>query len=616
MKVILEHQFSQDLRQPKQAVQSDPSAQGISIQYSSSQAPLFTLVERPHVYNGFIHGYRQPVGLVKVQVLTHNPLQIKPLQKALEYYFSPYISDVKDNLIACLGAGVFALQKAASIPLFQPIQIECLSVEDNIYSLWIPTLHEECFHQAMSFMLQFCYQHTATNAFIPMVALTQEIDEIVFALKSYAPTGSNSLRLLQAAYNEDIPWLYVAQNTFQYGYGCHSRWFDSSFTDKTSKIAADITKDKRSTQMILHKSGLPVPAQFVVYDEEDAISKARQMGYPVVIKPDNQDGGQGVYPNLTTDEQVKTAYNKAKQCSKTILLEKHIFGKDYRLIVLNGELIWAIERIPAAVIGDGTHSISELIQLENQTRNIKIELTNELLAFLTEQGYEPNSIPIEGKTIVVSKISNVSAGATPIAVFDKVHPDNKRLAQTATKLLRLDFAGIDFITPDIEASYLANGGCLIEINSQPQLGFITTSHIYRQVLNTLIPNQGRIPIIVICADISAHSSIQSLMTLLMLEYQHVGLAKENCAFLNNEQLCHASTLFNAAQLLLLNDQVEILIYCLNSSEALTHQELPFDKFDFIVSQGNLQYNSALNQKPDDVLSTLLDKWFKATLQRG
>lgn len=612
MKLTLSHQFTQALNEPQQTLQWGSSSRAVAIESSTLQAPLLTLLENPRVYHGYINGFRQPVGLVKLQVVPHHPLQIQPLQKALAYYFADAVSDLKDELITCLGAGVFALQKIAGIPLFQPIQIDCLSKEDHIYALWIPTLHEECFHQAMAFMLQFCYQHTATTVFIPNKALAQEIDEMVLVLKSYAPTGSNSLRLLQAAYQEDIPWYHVAQNTFQYGYGCHSRWFDSSFTDKTSKIAVEIARDKRSTQMLLHKAGLPVPSQCVVYNEEDALTKARQMGYPVVIKPDNQDGGLGVFPNLTSDEQLKKAYQKAQQYSKTILLEKHIFGKDYRLIVLNGELIWAIERLPAQVIGDGSSNISQLIQTANQAKAIKIEITEVLLAFLTEQGYELSSIPSEGKCIVLNKIANISTGGTPVGVFDKVHPDNKRLAETAARLLRLDIAGIDFITSNIEQSYLENGGSIIEINGQPQLGIITTPHIYRQVLNTLIPKQGRIPIVVICGGRS--ENVQSLITVLMSEYKNIGLAKGNGAFLNNEQLCQATSLFNAGQLLLLNDKVEFLIYCLDDEQALTHQEMPFDKYHYVISLDTLHIKSNATLIPTDNLSTLIGNWLKKLAQ--
>ncbi len=610
MKPILQHQFTQAPGESKQTLQWDSSFQAVATEFSTPQAPLFTLLEKPHVFNGFINGYRQPVGLIKLQVISLNTLQIQHLQKALTYYFGKNVSDLKDDLIACLGAGVCALQKAAGIPLFQSIQIDRLSEEDNVYSLWIPTLHEECFHQAMAFMLQFCYQHTATTLFIPNSALSREIDEVILALKSYAPTGSNSLRLLQAAFNEGIPWVYVAQNTFQYGYGCYSRWFDSSFTDKTSKIAVEIARDKRSTLMLLQKTGLPVTRQIMVHSEAHAVENAHRMGYPVVIKPDNQDGGLGVFPRITSDEQLKKAYGKAQRYSKTILLEKHIFGKDYRLIVLNGELIWAIERFPAGVTGDGTSNISELIQVANQSRAIKIEITEELLAYLSEQRLELNSIPNAGIFIPLNKIANISAGGTPVAVFDKVHPDNRRLAETAAKLLRLDLAGIDFITPNIEESYLEKGGSLIEINGQPQLGIITTPHIYRQVLNTLIPKQGRIPIIVICGESAGRGSVQTLMALLASDYKHIGLAKGNSAFLNNEQLCHAPSLFNAGQLLLLNQQVELLIYCLDSGEAIEHQELPFDQHDFIV------FPDALHCKNEDSkLSKQLKTFYGANTER-
>ena len=486
-----------------------------SVQLPHLQKPtLLALLQKPRVYAGYMNGYRQPTGFATFQVTEFHPLQIQCLQQALEYYFGEHsmqfnLIQSEYELVKAFGESVCALQKAAGLPIFESVQIDLISEDEKQFSLWIPVLHEDCFHWPMAFMLQFFAHHLASASFVPKQDLANEVTGLMVSLKNDAPKGPNSLRLLQAAYHAGIPWCYIAQSTFQYGYGCNSRWLYSSFTDKTSHLAAGIVKDKHSTLTLLRQAGFPVPEQKIVHSESDAVENANIMGYPVVIKPHNQDGGRGVSSRIVSDIQVKKAYINASEYSETVLLEKYIPGKDYRLLLLNGELIWAIERIPAGVTGDGKSNINELIQAMNQqpdrSKNThfilkQVEINESVIDFLTDQGLTLNSIPESGQFVPVNRIANISTGGTPVAVFDKVHLDNKRLAESVANLLRLDIAGIDFISADIEHSYLETGGAIIEINAQPDLGIITTKHIYKQILSTLLPNQGRIPIIVIVCD--------------------------------------------------------------------------------------------------------------------
>jgi len=581
----MQFNFTQNKFSSVSSLSNNYKAISLSNYSPAEQMPSFlSLLERPKIYTGYMNGYRQPVARMKIKISSFNLLQTELLQQALREYFGSTqfnIIQTELELVRGLGQGICAIQKAAKLPIFEPVQIDVISREENIFNLWIPFFLEDCFHQATAFMLQFLLRYLVSPQ--SESNLMDEMNQLIDSLKSYAPNENNQ-HFLEAAFNVKIPYLQLPQGIFQYGYGRNSHWLDSTFTDSTSLLGARLARDKLSTLVMLEKAGLPVPEQKMVKSEAEAMEAARKIGFPVVIKPHNQDAGNGVFAKLMSENHVKNAYAGAREYSDLVLLEKHIVGKDYRLIVLNGELVWAIERLPAGVTGDGISTISELIYKINQERQIntplkQIEISEDTHDFLSDQGYELSSVLELGKFLPVSRIANVSHGGTPVAVFEQVHPDNKLLAETAANLLRLDLAGIDFISPDIKQSYLTTGGCIIEVNSQPQLGVVTAAHMFKQILTTLLPNQGRIPIFVICSNSSDDLFIFKLHSLLAQNYQNIGIARDNCAYINTQKINQTSSLYSAAESLLLNTKLDALIFCINSLDDVEMQGLPFDNYD-------------------------------------
>lgn len=589
---IMQFNFTQN-KFPSASMSLSNNYQVVSLSNYSPPAhtPTFlSLLERPKIYTGYINGYRQPVANIKIQIACFTLLQTQVLRKALHDYFSEYSVEFnslqsEQDLVACLGQGILAIQKAANFPLFESIKIDVFSTEENIFNLWIPALHEDCFHQAMAFMLQFISFHIASEQKELSQMFASELNKLINELKSYAP-NMNTYKFLEAAFHEKVPVRQLPQNVFQFGQSYYSRWMDSSFTDITSVLGARLSKDKLSTGILLEKAGLPIPEQKVVRTESEALAAARNIGYPVVIKPHNQDAGKGVFAGLITDNQVKQAYAAARESSEFVLLEKHIIGKDYRLLVYNGELIWAIERTPAGVTGDGSATISELIYRVNQDREKdvtlkQINISEDMLDFLADQGYELDSILSSGQFLPLSRIANISHGGTPVAVFDQVHPDNKLLAETAANLLRLDLAGIDFICPDIRQSWLTTGGAIIEVNSQPQIGTVTSAHLYKQILNKITPNQARIPIFVICSNAQDDLFTFKLHATLSRQYENIGIARDNSVYINKQKISQGISLYNAGESLLLNTNVDALIFCVNQLDDIEAQGMPFDRYDYL-----------------------------------
>ncbi len=183
---------------------------------------------------------------------------------------------------------------------------------------------------------------------------------------------------------------------------------------------------------MLDAVGVPTPKGQSVSSPEEAVEAAEEIGYPVVIKPQYGNQGRGVATNLQCKEQVIAAYAAARQEGSSIICEKHAPGDDYRLLIIGGKLIAAARREPAHVIGDGTHTIKELINIINQdprrgedhaTCLSKIPLDAISLAVVTEQGFTPQSIPPAGLKVLIRRNANLSTGGTASDVTDNCHPE-------------------------------------------------------------------------------------------------------------------------------------------------------------------------------------------------
>jgi len=546
---------------------------------------LLTMTAEPRVYHGYMNGYRQPSAFISLAIKQTDAAQLECLQRAITYYFKQLPLNTRiqsiDEVIACFGEALCALQKAGGIPVFETVQIDKISSHE--FTLWVPMLFGGCFHQVNAFLLRLFNHYLQQTAFSVDEQLTVLMNSLIKTLRVHAPQGSNSLNFLKAAFEIKIPWMHVMLNAFQFGQGRYSRWLDSSITDETAKISGNIAGSKRAAAMLLQKTGFPLPEQYVVATETEAVERANRVGYPVVIKPIDQRGGTGVFANLISVQGVRKAFQQASRQTQTVLLEKHIPGKDYRLLVVKGKLAWAIERIPAGVTGDGVNSIQTLVEQHNQRHQAMyplryIQISEDALDYLREQQVSLTTVLEAGRFVPLNRIANISAGGTPVGVLDKVHPDNKRLAESAAEILRIDIAGVDFISPDIQKSYRENGGKILEVNVQPQLGSTTAPHIYRQILSTLIHEQGRIPIIVVYGH-AQDDFVAQLRTLLSQRYAHVGIARADGAVINGEKIVNTQSLFEAGQHLLLRKELDALIYCINAAHDINAQGLVFDRFD-------------------------------------
>ncbi len=290
--------------------------------------------------------------------------------------------------------------------------------------------------------------------------------------------GLIQLRFVGAAVRRGMPF-DVQSFWVRIGWGANAERFDWAATGRTSWMGMGLSKDKSKAAPTLSASLVPVAHGRLVGSVEEVLGAVEEIGWPLVIKPPSRDGGEGVVVGITDSDRLVRAFEQAQQISPgPVIVERHVPGEDYRLLVVDGRVLQVVRRRPAHVVGDGVLTVRQLLDQLNSdplrgTEKFSllkvVRLDNEVRDLLAEQGLEPDSVPAGGQTVRLTRIANISAGGTAEDVTEIAHPDNIALAARAARIIGLDIAGVDVLSPDISRSWLEVGGVICEVNGQPGL---------------------------------------------------------------------------------------------------------------------------------------------------
>ncbi len=259
-------------------------------------------------------------------------------------------------------------------------------------------------------------------------------------------------------------YLLISDNTGR------SRLFKESAPPGNSSVGTRVASNKADTAVYLTKIGYTLPPSIEYTDESSANVFLRQNG-PIVVKPARGEQGKGVQVNVQTEEQLRIAVRGALPYKRDggILLQAQLSGREYRLLMLGGQLFAAAYRKPASVIGDGHNSIRQLVGNENDRRRQHVSLhLEEVQMRLLENHAEidPDGVPKNGEVVTFPWLASMSLGGETEDVTELVHPDYVAMAQAITSGLGLDLCGFDIITDDISQP-MPQVLPLIEINSMP-----------------------------------------------------------------------------------------------------------------------------------------------------
>src|SRR5215210_6112810 len=364
--------------------------------------------------------------------------------------------------------------------------------------------------------------------------------------------GPSSASLVRAAEERDIPWIRLNDRSLvQLGHGRYQRRIQATVTSETRHIAVEIASDKRLTNQILHDLGLPVPRQHRVRTVEGAVEAAEELGYPVVVKPLDGNHGRGVSINLTSEEQVRAAFDEAYERSSVVIVESFLEGQDYRILVVNGKVLAVAQRVPGHVVGDGVRTIGQLIETVNTDprRGVghekvltRLEADPQAERLLEQAGLTLDSVLPDGEVFSLRSTGNLSTGGTAIDRTDVIHYDNRIMAERSVKAVGLDVGGVDFISPDIARSYKEVGGGIVEINAAP--GFRmhvaptegTPRDVAGPVIDMLFPKGTpyRIPIAAITGTNGKTTTTRMVGHILKLSGCHVGMTTSDGVYIDGE----------------------------------------------------------------------------------
>lgn len=366
--------------------------------------------------------------------------------------------------------------------------------------------------------------------------------------------GPSTGCIVEEALKRGIPYIRLnKQSLVQLGYGVHQKRIRATIASTTGNIAVDIACDKEETKALLEAAEIPVPRGTVIRSEaglQDAVDK---YGYPLVIKPIDGNHGKGNTTNITTWEQATKALEAAQKYGRSVICEKFITGFDFRILVINYKFICAALRTPAAVTGDGEHTIQWLIDETNKDprrgyghEKVLTQITIDQFTqkMLDEKGYTVETVPPKGELVLLKPTANLSTGGTSTDVTDEVHPANIVMCERIAKIIGLDICGIDIMAKDLRTPVSENGGAILEVNAAP--GFrmhIEPSeglprNVAEPVIDMLFPNrsEGRIPIIAITGTNGKTTTTRLTAHICKTAGKKVGYTTSDGVYIQNQLL--------------------------------------------------------------------------------
>jgi cyanophycin synthetase len=414
--------------------------------------------------------------------------------------------------------------------------------------------------------------------------------------------GQNQGFMVTMAMKHAIPVRRIWPGTHIFGTGSHAKRLSSTMTPYTTAQGVVYAKNKRSTADLLKKSGLPGAEHVTVKTWEDTRAAAHELGYPVVVKPYDRDNGQGVYAGITNDQDLKAAYTEVTEIVPEFLVERHFDGVGHRFTIHNNQVITITQKHPATVVGDGINTVKYLIENhQSEARRIKrpnnnepfvviginhVQMTidHEVEGMLAQQNVTLDSVLKTGESIQLRRRNNASAGGLTRAIDQAtVHPDNKALCLRAARILDLDIAGVDLITPDVTRSWLEVGALICEVNAIPQIGY---NHGIEPMMLDLFKNGSRIPVILAIVDRELELPlIHELASI----FNSNGISTQQGMWING--LCVSQpwpSSFDPAVALIFDREVDSALCIMTKADVVEHG-LPLDRFDQI-----------LIENPDDV----------------
>ncbi|MDY0963570.1 cyanophycin synthetase [Massilia sp. CFBP9026] len=469
------------------------------------------------------------------------------------------------------------------------------TLETGIYQVVVEYSEEDVGRLALDLAQQLIQSARDDTPFDLAAALKQlrDTDEDVRLGPS---TGS----IVQAAVARNIPFRRMTEGSMvMFGWGSRQRRIQAAEIDATGAIAESIAQDKELTKKLLDAAGVPVPQGRGVVDPDDAWAAALEIGLPVVIKPKDGNQGKGVTVNVTTREQLDAGFKAASEFRDDILVERYLPGHDYRLLVVGDKMVAAARREPPQVIGDGKHTVRELVDAVNRdprrgdghaTSLTKIRFDDIALGTLVQQGMNADSVPSLGQRVVLRNNANLSTGGTATDVTDDVHPEVAERAIAAAHMIGLDICGVDLVADSVLKPIEDVSGGIVEVNAAPGLrmhlapSFGKPRAIGEAIMDTLFKDgdDGRIPVVAVTGTNGKTTTVRLIAHLLTASGLRTGMTNTDGVYIEGRRIdsgdCSGP---RSARNVLLHPDVDAAVFE-TARGGLLREGLAFDKCQVAV----------------------------------
>jgi cyanophycin synthetase len=423
------------------------------------------------------------------------------------------------------------------------------TTEPGIYQVVVEYTEEAVGRRAFELALTLCESARADLPF-DLDAAVAELRELDEDERLGPSTGS----IVHAAVARDIPYRRLTRGSLvQFGWGSKQRRIQAAEIDTTSAIAESIAQDKELTKQLWESAGVPVPVGRVVDNVEDGWKAALEIGLPVVTKPFDGNQGKGVTVNIVSRDHFDIVFAVAQEYSKHVMVEKFITGNDFRMLVVGDKLIAAARREPPTVIGDGEHTVRELVDIVNTdprrgtghaTSLTKIRFDNIAHARLAVQGYTADSVLPKGARAVLRNNANLSTGGTATDVTDDVHPEVAARVIAAAQMVGIDICGVDVVCENVGRPLEEQGGGMVEANAAPGLrmhldpSYGKGRDVGTAVIDTMFApgEDGRIPIVAVAGTNGKTTTVRLISHLIEQTGKRMGMTTTDGVYVHNRRI--------------------------------------------------------------------------------
>ena len=458
----------------------------------------------------------------------------------------PHGADQRLSLAHVLEVAALSLQAQAGCPV--TFSRTHATLEDRTFQVVVEYTEEAVGKRAVEKALELIHAAQNETAFDSEKAIAElrELDED-------ERIGPSTGAIVDAAVARGIPFRRLTTGSLvQLGWGAKARRIQAAELDSTSAVAESIAQDKDLTKRLLHSAGVPVPLGRPVESVDEAWEVALEVGLPVVVKPQDGNQGKGVTVNLTERSQLASAYASAAKYG-TVMVERFLPGHDFRLLVVGDQLVAAARREPPQVLGDGQHTVRELVDLVNLdprrgtghgTALTKIRLDDIAVAHIAAEGLNPESVPAQGQRVVLRNNANLSTGGSATDVTDDVHPEIAARAIEAAQTIGLHICGVDVVCETMLRPLEEQNGGVVEVNAAPGLrmhlapSFGRPRNVGVPMVDQLFAHgqDGRIPVIAVTGTNGKTTTARIIGHLFAAHGLRVGMTNTDGVYVNGRQI--------------------------------------------------------------------------------